>query len=291
VTVRRFLSLGVVLTMIGCSLLTDLSDLGTTTDAPIDSPIDASLDGAVEAGACKGTRGASQVVIDGKYCIDATEITIEQFQEFLTVVKGSFAPYLPDGGECNAVNPVPGDWGTQQNPYDGGPPLGAAAAGDLNWCSVYAYCAYAGKRMCGKIGGGKGDLANVNDAVQSEWFNVCSHGDDKLHTWSYGVTFDASTCRIDTSPPEAGLPVPPESYPNCVGGYPGVFDMSGNVAEWTNECALDDAGCAQQECCSVRTPGVGQSIGGYSECISSYQEARFVYVPFQFGGRCCSDVN
>ena len=51
-----------------------------------------------------------------------TEITIDQFQEFLNTVKGNFGPYLPAGGQCNAINPVPGDWGTQPNPYDGGPP-------------------------------------------------------------------------------------------------------------------------------------------------------------------------
>src|SRR4051812_32767197 len=170
--------------MIGCALMTDLSDLGDASadGAPDVSKVDAPAE--AEAGPpCKGAHGATSVVIDGKYCIDTTEISIDQFQEFLSAVKGNFAPYLPDSGVCNGIDPVSPSWGQQPNPYDGGPPLGSSAAGDLDYCAVHAYCAWAGKRMCGDIGvPGMGDYFQRDNASVSEWFNACSHGDDKLHT-------------------------------------------------------------------------------------------------------------
>jgi len=287
VIVRRFIALGVVATMIGCTLLTDLSDLeGGPPDAFEASTKDASPSDALsEASPCKGTHGATSVLIDGKYCIDTTEITIDQFQEFLNAVKGNFAPYLPETGLCDTINPVSPGWGQQPNPFDGGPPLGSAAAGDLNYCAVHAYCTWAGKRMCRDIGKtGSGDYAQRNNATVSEWFNVCSHGDDKLHTWAYGPTYDSGAC----APQDAMTAYPVASFPACVGGYPGIFDMSGNVAEWTDECTYDpDAGC--MPCCTARTPGLGYPYESYAECNAVFESNPSVWFFYEVGGRCCSD--
>jgi formylglycine-generating enzyme required for sulfatase activity len=268
---------------IGCSLLTNLSDL---EDASSDAAFESGSDALADGGRCTGTHGATSVVIDNTYCVDSTEITIDDFQLFLTSVKGNVADYLPESGTCSTVNGIPGNWGTQHNPYDGGPPLGSAAAGGLNWCSVYAYCAWAGKRMCGAVGGGGMlDIGQVDNAAVSEWFNACSHGNDQLHKFAYGIAYDASACAVDDA--GASYPLPVASYPGCVGGYDGLFDMSGNVAEWTNECTFD--ACAAPGCCAVRAPGVGFP-GTFSSCDSTQTEGIGAGSTFTFGGRCCSDL-
>jgi hypothetical protein len=270
--------------MIGCALVTDLSDLGgTSSDAH--SP-DAPASDA--AGLCRGTYGAAGVVIDGKYCIDSTEITVDDFQAFLTSAKGNFSPYLPDSGWCDTQNVVPKTWGQQPNPFDGGASLGSTAAGNLNYCSAVAYCAWAGKRLCGAIGtGGVLDAAAMNNASASEWFNVCSHGDDKLHTWAYGVSFDASVC----APAGGTTAFPVGTYPDCVGGYPGVFDMSGNVAEWTNECTLELGGdCTVAPCCAMRAASINYPISDYSQCTFAFKFQLAAEGTYAFGARCCSDL-
>jgi len=122
----------------------------------------------------------------------------------------------------------------------------------------------------------------------SEWFNACSHGDDKLHAWAYGVAFDEDAC----APADGSTPFPVASYPGCVGGYPGLFDMSGNVGEWTNECSFDDASCGNSAppCCAVRGAAIEQPGPTYSECIGPYEPPIWVESPFITGGRCCADV-
>lgn len=293
--------------IIGCGLFPDLGELQSGEDGAVESGAesstkDASLDAPpsdapsdapfeAEAGPCKGSHGASGVVIDDKYCIDSTEITIDQFQEFLNAAKGNFTPYFPADGICAGIDPVPVGWGQQPNPYDGGAPLGSAAAGNLNYCAVHAYCAWAGKRMCGVIGdGGRGDLSTRTNASVSEWFNVCSRGDDKLHTYPYGVTYDQDACAVDTASGST-LPVSVASYPKCNGGYAGVFDMGGNVGEWANECSNTDASCAQPPCCAVHSLGVGYQGVPYSQCDYTFTLPLDLEDQYELGGRCCSDLN
>jgi formylglycine-generating enzyme required for sulfatase activity len=124
----------------------------------------------------------------------------------------------------------------------------------VNWCDAYMYCAWAGKRLCGNPDGGSSDPNNANNPVIDEWYRACSHNADGLHVYPYGLTYDASACNGADYDAQSPL----RSLSTCQGGYPGIFDMSGNVIEWEDSCTptptSPDAGdtSGASDFCNVR---------------------------------------
>jgi len=110
----------------------------------------------------------------------------------------------------------------------------------IDWCDAQAYCAWAGKHLCGKIGGGSNALADFANAAKSEWYAACSKGGQL--NFPYGNSYDPSACvGVDNSATRATA-VPTAT---CQGGYDGVFDLSGNVSEWEDSCT-DTKGLGDQ---------------------------------------------
>jgi sulfatase modifying factor 1 len=178
-------------------------------------------------GGCPPLRGAAQVKVTsagGSYCIDSTEATNAQYAQFLA---SGFvlAPSLVPAG-CEAVTDE-----TPSNDWPTPPGFEQFPVVNVNFCQATAYCRWSGKRMCGSIGGGALAAVSFKDPTMSQWLNACTKGG--AQTYPYGNTFDATACsnamlsRVD-------------SFPGCVGAYPGVSDMSGNVWEWTDTCASSD---------------------------------------------------
>lgn len=89
----------------------------------------------------------------------------------------------------------------------------------VTWSEANEACALAGKVLCPK------DI----------WYHVCSRGDTQAYP--YGDAYDSSRCVGAyygfAYPQNTGM-LP------CVGGYPGVYDMSGNASEWTGDCISDE---------------------------------------------------
>jgi formylglycine-generating enzyme required for sulfatase activity len=76
--------------------------------------------------------------------------------------------------------------------------------------------------------------------------------------------------------------------PQCVGGYPGIFDMSGNVEEWENACTPGGApdGGPSKYVCHVRG---GSYLWDGGECEPKIAAIRERYRPGSgIGIRCCS---
>jgi formylglycine-generating enzyme required for sulfatase activity len=223
-------------------------DSGTgMLDGPsADARSDSGDGGPPEAGCPKGAAGPAMVSA-GSFCIDSTEVTLAQYEAFLTAKAGD-----------TSGQPAHCQWNTTYTPSSFWPPAPSAppdqAMRGVNWCDAYMYCAWAGKRLCGNPDGGSSDPNNANNPAISGWFRACSHNGDGLHVYPYGLTYDASACN--GADYDAQTPLP--SLPSCQGGFPGIFDMSGNVIEWEDSCTptptSPDAGdtSGASDFCNVR---------------------------------------
>ena len=224
---------------------------------------------------CPVVEGAAMVPItafEQSYCIDATEVTKGHYKVWLDSV--------PDPGlqatRCawnNTFVPSDLDW----------PPAVAEEnlpVTHVDWCDAFAYCAGVGKRLCGKIGGGSNLLADYDEPTRSAWLNACSQEGTK--EYPYGQMYDPNLCN--TAGFGAGAPINVGTAPGCVGGYPGIHDMSGNVWEWEDSCSAD---IGESDMCRRRG-------GSYFveelivRCLVGETEVRSTKAS-DIGFRCCSD--
>jgi formylglycine-generating enzyme required for sulfatase activity len=214
------------------------------------------------------------VTPNGAYCIDSTEVTNAHYAAFLAVDSGTIA----QRPECA--------WNTSFTPSGGWPfppDTGRRPVAFVDWCDAHAYCAWAGKRLCGKIGGGPIAPADIADATKSQWFNACSAGGTKA--WPYGTVFAPTACNGEAF--GAGGPVTVASLASCEGGVPGAYDMSGNVFEWDDSCATNTGGAF--DICRVRG-GSYVNPAAPLRCDAEqtfYRNANLVNGPY-IGFRCCS---
>ena len=102
----------------------------------------------------------------------------------------------------------------------------------LGWCDAAAYCAWAGKRLCGAIGGGQTPEKAVSDPLADEWLYVCTNGGKTKYP--YGDTEDKTKCSADD---RASV----DAYPACAGAdapfsaVMGMTDSQGaGQGEWVD---------------------------------------------------------
>jgi formylglycine-generating enzyme required for sulfatase activity len=163
------------------------------------------------------------VLLPAGYCIDATEVTRDQYQAWLDTNPPLPIPTDPECG-VNVDFAVPADCSSSPTVCQGD------SCGDhpqvcVDWCDAYAYCIGVGKRLCGQIGGGPETNLGPN-----QWYTACSSGG--VNTFPYGNAYDPSVCNgVDNG---LGTTLPVGSKSSCqssIPGYEGVYDLSGNVAE------------------------------------------------------------
>ena len=195
-------------------------DVGSPRETGTSAPMEASP----PATACPAGRGPSMVVVDG-FCIDSTEATTGQYNDFLL----AGPPLVGQPPVCS--------WNASYLPGNGWTYVPAQAnlpIAYVNWCDAYAFCNWAGKRLCGKVGGGAADFAQFGSS-DNEHYMACSNASTRIYP--YGNMFSASACN--DSDMNIGHVLPVGSLTGCQGGVPGLFDMSGNVEEWQNACDGD----------------------------------------------------
>lgn len=286
-------SLGVASCFWACSLFVDTGGLDTETDATNDdvvtpqdggdaSTVDATdaapdvADAATEAEAappCPSGKGPDMVVVpDAGYCVDSTEVTRGQYAAFLAT-NPSTGGQLP---ECA--------WNSSFTPSSWNPNPSDLPVTNVDWCDAYAFCHWAGKRMCGAIGGGAITWSNANSTNPnvSQWYRACS-GNGAV-AYPYGPNYVAGACNAPTG--DASL-APVKSFAGCVGGYSGIYDMAGNVEEWQDSCD-NDSGSSDN--CREQAGTYGYQAGdpsGSTRCDFLDYDHRGSQLD-DVGIRCCS---
>ena len=234
---------------------------------------------------CPSPRGPSMVRVGNSgnnFCIDSSEVTVSQYAEFVAAKAGDAGGQPP---ECA--------WNTTY--------VAAAGGGDnipiagIDWCDARAYCAWAGKRLCGKHAGGKFAgkviLEEVGDFNTHEWLLACSNIGQLRYP--YGGIQQPTACN--TGENDAGKTVDVKTKPGCAGGFPGVYDMVGNLWEWYDgPCLPPDAGAdagdggfAKQEC--LVKGGSFLNTGLNFDCRVEARGASRDRRGVDVGFRCCSD--
>jgi formylglycine-generating enzyme len=201
----------------------------------------------------------------GSFCIDPTEVTNAAYAAFL----GTRPSPRWQPAYCA--------WNKDYEPPNGVPPNDQRPVVQVNWCDARAFCAAAGKRLCGRVGGGPIPYADFADADQDEWFHVCSNGGTTQY--SYGNDFDGTRCGMPDQPVGA--------TPTCSGPKPpfsSVVDMSGGVWEWEDSCYVNKGA---GDTCRLRG-GSAMTAPAETTCNKDNAVPRnsaFANVGF----RCCAD--
>jgi formylglycine-generating enzyme required for sulfatase activity len=232
----------------------------------------------------------------GSFFIEATEVTVGQYAAWLATTPApkqqepcafntTFEPGKFTGDNAMDACDSSFQWMLEQANPDH--PVTC-----VDWCDAKAYCEAQGERLCGRVGGGTVETAYdmaidrfyVVEPSTSEWYLACSRGGTR--TYPYGNTYEASACN-GTS----GLLDDVGTSPQCVGGYNGLFDMSGNVAEWEDSCM---AGAADAAC--IPRGGAfynGQPLPGLDPiqlaCPYKFSAVVRSSQAVSTGIRCCSD--
>lgn len=252
-------------------------DLGT--DAP---PVIVSCPAAARGPALVGVPSGAP---SGGYCIDATEVTRGQYEAFV----GTNPATLQLPSACTAGGPP------SFAPTSGWPPMGngdrALPVAFVDWCDAIAFCVWAGKHLCGGIGGAAYATDMTSDPNVSEWYNACSAGGSRQ--FPYGGAYEPTACNgrdldAGTAGDASGPgPVAAGSLASCVGGVSGLHDMSGNVFEWENNC-LFDTGTPANSTCSYRGGGYASSQDALA-CTEASSIVIGTSLP-TIGFRCCADA-
>ena len=134
---------------------------------------------------------------------------------------------------------------------------GVFPANFLTSAEEQAACALMGKHVC----------------TEAEWVSACE-GPSGFR-YPYGNTSSSTACNgLDAlvhGPSLSG------QFTNCVGGYPGLFDLSGNLAERTSTC---DGGT-----CRVHGGSYLTTADGGLDCTTGFDVP--ASNPGDIGFRCC----
>ena len=224
---------------------------------------------------CRGHEGPTPVNIEQKFCIDRTEVTNAQYARFL-----ASNPSAPTHPRCG--------WNFDYTPSDGWPAAVASLPVTyVDFCDAQGYCEWAGKRLCGAIvGGGAFDYnAWPTNRADTELYYACSNGDGLV-----GNSYIASACATDNQDSARIV----GSSSGCEGGFPGLFDLSGNVAEWQDSCIVVTGGEGNIDPCRLGSYGfsrfdIGNPPGSDFSCRVSEGSQRGLAFD-DYGIRCCSDA-
>ena len=253
----------------------------------------ASVCGTAGCGVCPNTAPVQVSSVKRVYGIDPYEVTVAEYKAWLDTQptlagqpatclwNDSFEPGVISAAAMAAIQPS----GVRADPTCDGW-LGKQPAGSgsrtpvacVDWCDAMAYCKWANKHLCGRIGGGSLPFASYADAAESEWYRACSSSG--ASSFPYGNAYEPARCNDEGhATSDVG------SYPRCVGGVAGLFDMSGNVSEWEDACTAFDNPPETQNC--LRRGGAFFDGSDHLGC-EPYREVLRGLPDRGVGIRCCT---
>jgi formylglycine-generating enzyme len=248
--------------------------LATMTDTGADVSPDSN---EASTPSCPSARGPAMVTVNASttYCIDSTEVTNQQYDLFVQAAAAA-DPDVTQTAQCG--------WNHDVAPQ--GCPAGRTdpnlnpkwPVGCVNWCDAWSYCHWAGKRLCGALGGGPVDF-NSPLELNQEWLVAC--GTTAGNPYPYGKTFVPNACNSSPSGTLADV----KSFNKCEGGYPGIYDMVGNVEEWIDSCLEMDAG--PNDVCHELGNYYVQNFAPMPKCADLDIDSRNLTDP-TVGFRCCA---
>jgi sulfatase modifying factor 1 len=211
----------------------------------------------------------------GKYCIDSLEVSRNAYAAWLATNPGSsgqpaycgtnssFDPVTT--GECANTLSAPG----------------TAPQTCVDWCDARAFCEANGKKLCGAIGGGTLGAGDLQNHMFSAWFAACSA--DGMRTHPYGA-FSAGKCN-DATAAVGTVAGSPYKGGSCPGGFGGLYDMSGNAAEWIDSCGGANGPNDQ---CFIMGGSYKSSTATSLACSASSSSNRGNASQAHVGFRCCT---
>ncbi len=223
---------------------------------------------ASEPDSCPELAGEKLVLADG-FCIDESEVTVAHYRAFLDDAPALLKQPPACVGNATFANNCKYTNAEQE-------PQRCA-----DWCDARAYCASVGKRLCGSTEGGAVPFDAPGTSSEDQWYAACSH--DGANAYPYGGEYDASACWGGEHPTTSALTV--KSASGCVGGFAGLWDMSGGLAEWVDSCNGEKGAT---DACRIR----GGSSSGTAEqlrCDAVTATARSTSSSY-IGFRCCADL-
>jgi formylglycine-generating enzyme len=240
---------------------------------------------AFDGGVCGGAPTALIPIISGAggYAIAATEVTRAQYGAFLAA-----APSIAQPTECawNTSFTPPG-WTAPTSDTDCALPVV-----NVDWCDAWAYCKWAGRRLCAGIGGVAiaPDGVDVKDPAKDEWHRVCTA--NGTTDYAYGPDHTPGVCVDDDydgnpSFTSADVARPVASATGCKGPvapYASVFDMTGNVREWEGAC--DTSGAPEAHICRTRGGSFAEPNLSCNTGTSFRRDTKLNNV----GIRCCATL-
>lgn len=223
---------------------------------------------AVVVGKCP-ELGGEKLVRAGGFCIDESEVTFAHYQAFVDSHPSVAAQPAVCAGNATFANGCKATEPAKQ------------PARCVDWCDARAYCQSVGKHLCGSGESGALPYDAAVISTDNQWYAACSHGGER--TYPYGDSYDTSACWSAHRPPVGNLTV--KSASGCVGGYEGLWDMSGGLAEWIDSCNGEKG---MVDACHIR----GGSFSGSSaelRCDWESGAARNTSSNY-IGFRCCADL-
>ncbi|NUP06860.1 MAG: SUMF1/EgtB/PvdO family nonheme iron enzyme [Polyangiaceae bacterium] len=208
-----------------------------------------------------GMRGTVGVLVTPPagppFCIEPTEVTVAQYYDLW---RGATFPLDPDPtpSECDEPDLITGDlpntpeWfaptAYTTDHYDEHPDEQDRPIQSIHWCHAQAYCHWAGKHLC-RAGAGAGP-ANIsiegwNETTQ--WYHAC-RGAQEL-AYGYSDAYIAGTCNDSNNGAENNFQTSAvDQPPGCTSEWPSgvIYDMSGNVQEFEDNCDPDTGLCVMR---------------------------------------------